>query len=201
MAEEPGIDAREIPKPELLPLIIAAFDELEVGTGLILLSDHEPKHLKAAMEDEFAESLGWEPLESHGEECRVRISRRTAAAVPRVVLDIDDHAPGSDAEVTAVSGSIWQLSPQRRDLDANVISLAPGGEIREHTGPDLDVLIHVLDGGGVLDTELSSLPLRPGQIVWLPRRSRRRFKADDATGLRYFSVQQRKQGLNIGSRP
>lgn len=201
MAEERRIDVREIPKPERHPLIIAAFDELEVGTGLILISDHEPQHLRTEMENEFAEALGWEALDSDGEDFRVRISRCAGTAIPRVVLDVDDLAPTTDDQGTEISGSVWQLSPQRRDLDANVISLAPGGEIREHTGPGLDVLIHVLDGGGVIETELSSIQLRPGQIVWLPRRSRRRFKADDATGLRYFSVHQRKQGLSISSRP
>ncbi|WP_101574648.1 cupin domain-containing protein [Brevibacterium sp. 239c] len=98
------------------------------------------------------------------------------------------------------SGSVWQLQPQQRDLDANIIALSPGGEIKEHVGPGLDVLIHILDGAGTLETELTTIPLTPGQIVWLPRRSRRRFLADDALGLRYFSVHQRKQGLTITSR-
>ena len=45
------------------------------------------------------------------------------------------------------------------------------------------------------------IDLVPGQIVWLPRRSRRRFTADAEAGLRYFSVHQRKQGLTITARP
>ncbi|WP_181275219.1 cupin domain-containing protein [Brevibacterium oceani] len=104
------------------------------------------------------------------------------------------------AHAAAPSGSVWQLSPQR-GLDANVIALGPGGEIREHVGPNLDVLIHVLAGAGALETETGSIELTPGRIVWLPCRSRRRFIADSEEGLRYFSVHQRKQGLTITARP
>src|SRR5699024_10170247 len=117
-------------------------------------------------------------------------------SAPRVVLDVADLT--GDVET---SGSVWQLPPQQRDLDANVIALTPRGEIREHTGPDLDVLIHVLAGPGPLETETATLDLAPGQLVWLRRRSRRRFTADAETGLRYFSVHQRKQGLPITARP
>lgn len=87
MAEDPIIDVREIPKPDRHAHIFAAYDRLEVGTGLILVNDHEPTHLRAEMVDEFAEALGWDPLSDDGEEFRVRISRRTrsspAAVRPR----------------------------------------------------------------------------------------------------------------------
>lgn len=196
MAVEHVIDVRTVPKPERHPLVFDAFAELDVGAGLILVNDHEPMPLKIEMENEFAEALGWEPLSSDDGDFRVRISRRASTSVPRVV--------GDTAELnrtTENSGSIWQLQPQRRGLDANIIALSPGGEIREHIGPDLDVLIHVLDGAGTLETEVSTIALAPGQIVWLPARSRRRFLADEALGLRYFSVHQRKQGLTITARP
>ena len=189
------IDVRTIPKPERHPLIIAAYKKLEVGSSLVLINDHEPLHLKTEMEDEFAEALGWEPLPQDEDGFRVRISKQAATPLPRVVADVGELGGAPE-----LSGSVWQLQPQQRDLDANIIALAPGGEIREHVGPDLDVLIHILDGGGSLETELTTIVLKPGQIVWLPRRSRRHFRADDALGLRYFSVHQRKQGLTITSR-
>ncbi|MDN5772428.1 DUF2249 domain-containing protein [Brevibacterium sp. BDJS002] len=189
------IDVRILPKPERHPRVMGAYQKLEVGSGLILINDHEPKNLRIEMEAEFAEALGWEPQSSDGEEFRVLISKRAATPLPRVLADVDEF--GGIAEN---SGSVWQLQPQQRDLDANIIALSPGGEIKEHVGPSLDVLIHILDGGGTLETELTSIPLAPGQIVWLPRRSRRRFLADETLGLRYFSVHQRKQGLTITSR-
>lgn len=196
MAEEAVIDVRTVPKPERHPRIIEAYQSLEVGDGLILVNDHVPEGLRVEMVREFADAVGWEPLESTADEVRVRISKQASTSAPRVVLDVADLT--GDVET---SGSVWQLPPQQRDLDANVIALTPGGEIREHTGPDLDVLIHVLAGAGTLETETGTIDLAPGQIVWLPRRSRRRFTADAETGLRYFSVHQRKQGLTITARP
>ncbi|WP_248279186.1 DUF2249 domain-containing protein [Brevibacterium sp. 'Marine'] len=195
MADEPVIDVRSIPKPERHPLIIKAYEELEIGTGLILINDHPPEGLRAELAREFAEAVGWEPLEGTEDEVRVRIVRRASTPAPRVVLNVAELS-----ETVDDSGSVWQLPTQHRDLDANVIVLAPGGEIREHTGPSLDVLIHILAGAGTLETETGTIGLSPGQIVWLPRRSRRRFLADAEAGLQYFSVHQRKQGLSITSR-
>ncbi|WP_137825504.1 hypothetical protein [Brevibacterium sp. 2SA] len=114
---------------------------------------------------------------------------------PQIVADT------SELEVPPrMSGSAWQLTPPERDLDANIITLPAADEIRAHTGPDLDVLIHVLSGSGTLETAADTLDLSPGLIVWLPRRSSRRFLAGPS-GLTYFSVHQRKPGLSIGSRP
>ncbi|GAA1843904.1 DUF2249 domain-containing protein [Brevibacterium marinum] len=190
------IDVRDVPKSQRHPLIIDAYRKLEVGTALILVNDHEPKNLRTEMESEFAEALGWEPLPEAGDGFRVRISKRAATPLPRVIVDV-----GNLDGVPESSGSVWQFQPQQRDLDANIIALAPGGEIKEHVGPKLDVLIHVLHGAGTLETELTALSLAPGQILWLPRLSRRRFLADETDGLTYFSVHQRKQGLSITSRP
>ncbi|WP_246490711.1 DUF2249 domain-containing protein [Brevibacterium oceani] len=199
MAEEVVIDVRTVPKPERHPRILEAYEQLEVGDGLILVNDHVPEGLRVEMVREYADAVGWEPLDSAEAAVRVRISKQATTPAPRVVLDVADVTASADA--AELSGSVWQLSPHQRGLDANVIALGPGGEIREHVGPDLDVLIHVLAGAGALETETGSIELTPGQIVWLPRRSRRRFIADSEEGLRYFSVHQRKQGLTITARP
>ncbi len=103
-------------------------------------------------------------------------------------------------EGAEVSGAVWRLTPADRSLDANIIRLPPGDEIARHDGPELDVLIHVLEGSGTLVTETGEIPLTPGALVWLPPRSSRRFVAG-ADGLRYFSVHGRKPGLSIGARP
>lgn len=97
-------------------------------------------------------------------------------------------------------GSAWRLEAAGRGLDANVIDLPAGDEIAAHIGPELDVLIHVLTGSGVLETDTGELALDAGTLVWLPPRSRRRFVAGPG-GLRYFSVHARKPGLSIGSAP
>jgi len=110
---------------------------------------------------------------------------------PRVVGDAFTAA-------AAAAGSAWRLEPAERGLDANVIVLPAGDEIRSHIGPELDVLIVVLAGSGTLETAADAIDLCPGGIVWLPARSQRRFIAGE-DGLRYFSVHQRKPGLGIRS--
>jgi hypothetical protein len=52
----------------------------------------------------------------------------------------------------------------------------------------------VLSGAGRLVTELDTLTLHPGALVWLPRLSRRRFVAG-ANGLTYLTVHQRRRSL------
>ncbi|HLT67675.1 MAG TPA: cupin, partial [Microbacterium sp.] len=76
----------------------------------------------------------------------------------------------------------------------------PAGDgIAEHAGPELDVLIHVIDGSGTLATEAGGLALEPGALVWLPKRSRRAITAG-REGLRYLSVHGRKPMLGLLTR-
>jgi quercetin dioxygenase-like cupin family protein len=122
--------------------------------------------------------------------------RTTGTPLPRTVGHAGELLTGLDGQA---KGSVWQLDPAARDLDANVIALPAGGSIEGHVGPDLDVLIHVLEGSGTLGTESESVGLDVGSIVWLPKRSWRRFEAG-SQGLRYFSVHHRKPGLSISMR-
>ncbi|GGO62565.1 hypothetical protein GCM10010910_12960 [Microbacterium nanhaiense] len=113
-----------------------------------------------------------------------------AEETPRIV---------GDARAGDGSGAVWRLSPGERTLDANVIHLPAGDGIAEHAGPQLDVLIHVIDGSGTLTTEDGDIELKPGSLVWLPRLSRRAFAAGP-DGLRYLSVHGRKPLLGIVTR-
>lgn len=101
---------------------------------------------------------------------------------------------------TDAAGAVWRLTPEERGLDANIIRLPAGDEIARHLGPDIDVLIHVLEGSGILETDAGEIALATGALVWLPPRSQRRFVAGQ-DGLRYFSVHRRKPALSIGQRP
>jgi quercetin dioxygenase-like cupin family protein len=120
-------------------------------------------------------------------------------ARPRILCDPAAVAAGSDP---GAAGAIWKLQSRDRGLDANVIQLPPGGAIGRHEGPDLDVLLHVLRGSGQLGTELGTLDLRPGALVWLPRRSQRQFTAGPG-GLAFLTVHQHRPaaGLSITRRP
>lgn len=124
-------------------------------------------------------------------------SPEDTTAVPRILARTDQlTATAGEGE----TGAIWKLQEAHRDLDSNIIALAPEGTIDAHSGPDLDVLIHVLAGSGQLATDLDTLELTPGALVWLPRRSRRQFTAGP-DGLRYLTVHQRRQSLVLDAPP
>ncbi|WP_077487763.1 cupin domain-containing protein [Sinomonas mesophila] len=118
-----------------------------------------------------------------------------AEDLPRVLANTSALARDAEGQ-----GAVWRLAADERDLDANVIALGPGGSIGEHAGPDLDVILHVVSGSGILTTAGGDVALEPGGIVWLPRRTRRGFTAG-AEGLVYFSVHRRKPGLGLSARP
>jgi quercetin dioxygenase-like cupin family protein len=119
------------------------------------------------------------------------------AELPVVLCDTQAVVGGADP---ALAGALWRLQPEERDLDSNVIQLPPGERIESHTGPECDVLVHVLHGGGRLGTDAEEVELRAGVLVWLPRLSRRSFVAGP-DGLRYLTVHRRKPGLTIGHAP
>jgi quercetin dioxygenase-like cupin family protein len=103
-----------------------------------------------------------------------------------------------EAATAGHGGAHWRLRADDRQLDANVIHLPPGDRIESHTGPDVDVLLVVLRGGGELHTDARPLRLTRGGLVWLPSRSTRAIVAGD-TGLSYLTVHGRRAPLTIGS--
>ena len=191
------IDVREIPRPQRHRLIFDAFDAVDVGQAVLLINDHEPKHLRDEFERERPGSYSWDAAPAAEGEFRVRIAKLTRTTLPRSVSN--SEAVLSEASDDA-TGSIWQLAPAARDLDANIIAIPAGAGIAQHDGPELDVLIMILSGSGELETEAGSITLPAGEIVWLPKRSQRRFVAGP-DGLRYFSVHHRKPTLGITEIP
>lgn len=106
---------------------------------------------------------------------------------PRVIGDLSilDEV---DADAR---GAVWKLTDETRDLDSNLIRLPADEQIGDFTGPEIDSLIVVVSGSGTLRTEGGPISLRPGQLVWLPRRSLRGYQAG-AQGLAYLTVHQRR---------
>lgn len=197
---EDELDVRALRKPDKHPTIFATYDNLAVGEAFVLINNHDPKHLRDEFEADQPNSFGWEYVERGPEVWRIRISKLTSTALPRVLVntaDLIDNAR-KDAAAADVSGAVWKLQTRHRDLDSNIIALPPAGTIDAHTGPDLDVLIHVLAGDGELATEQGVVELNPGALVWLPRRSRRQFTAGPG-GLRYLTVHQRRRSLVLES--
>lgn len=189
--QEQQLDVRPLRKPDKHPRIFGAFDDLAVGESFVLVNNHDPRHLRQEFDLEHPGGYGWEYLDKGPAAWRIRISKLASTSLPRILADA--HAvPGPDDADAA--GAVWKLQVGRRDLDSTIVSLRPDATIAEHAGPDLDVLLLVLDGGGSLGTELDELTLRPGTLAWLPRRSRRRLTAG-THGLTYLTVHQRRQSL------
>lgn len=187
---EHELDVRGLPKPDKHPAIFAAYASLPVGAALILVNNHDPRHLHDEFEMDHPGSYDWEYVQSGPQVWRIRITKLAASPLPRVLTNTNAANP----DATDMTGAVWKLQMHDRGLDSNIIVLAPGAGIDAHTGPDLDVLIHVLGGSGRLITELGGVELRPGDVVWLPKRSRRQFAAGP-DGLRYLTVHQRRQAL------
>ncbi|WBO62385.1 hypothetical protein [Streptomyces camelliae] len=120
----------------------------------------------------------------------------TTAAEPRVLCDTRTLA-----ETPALPGGVlWKLAESARQLDANVVRIAPGDRITTHTETQLDVLVLVMAGDGALGAGPAGtpLPLTEGALVWLPRGATRSISAG-AAGLTYLTVHQRRPGMQIGT--
>lgn len=196
------LDVRPLRKPDKHPTIFATYADLPVGGSFVLINDHDPKHLREEFEADHAGSYRWDYLQREPRDWRVEITKLATTPLPRVLANTTDlvDTGGSATAEPGGNGVAWSLQRRDRDLDSNVIALPPEGGIDAHAGPDLDVLIHVLAGSGQLTTELDVVELTPGALVWLPRRSRRRFTAGP-DGLRYLTVHQRRQALVLDPGP
>ena len=190
------LDVRPLRKPDKHPAIFQAYAAVPPGESLVLVNDHDPRHLRDEFEVEHPGGYAWDYLARDRGAWRIRITKLASTPLPRVLADTSALSTAA-ADATGV---IWKLQMRERDLDSNVIALAPGATIDAHAGPDVDVLIHVLSGSGQLCTELGTLELRPGSLTWLPRRSRRQFTAGP-DGLKYLTVHQRRQALTLTAAP
>ncbi|WP_343599453.1 DUF2249 domain-containing protein [Mycobacterium sp.] len=185
------LDVRELRKPDKHPTIFATYADLPVGGSFVLVNNHDPRHLHDEFDTEHAGGYGWEYLDKGPTVWRIRISKLAGTPLPRILANTGDAANDPD-----LTGAVWKLEVRERDLDSNIIALAPGGGIAAHTGADVDVLIHVLAGSGRLSTEQSEIDLAPGALLWLPKRSRRQFSAGPQ-GLRYLTVHQKREILPL----
>ena len=192
------LDVRELRGPDRHPAVVRAYDALDVGESLVLVTDQDPRPLGDEFAREYPGSHGWEDLDPEGAPGtrRVRIEKLTVAALPRVLGEVTAATGGE----RGAGGVMWTLSPRHRDLDSTIVALRPDDGIGAHTGPDLDVLVVVLAGTGRIVTETDPVEIRSGDLVWLPRRSRRGITAGP-DGLSYLTVHQKRQALVLEPPP
>ncbi|MGC5165231.1 DUF2249 domain-containing protein [Luteimicrobium sp. DT211] len=193
----PVLDLRDVREADRRPTVLAAFRVLPVGGSLVLVADDDPAPLRDALESELPGSYTWDGEPTEAGDARVRVGRLTSTALPRVVTST--RPADDDATVPSTGGAVWSLRLRERDLDSNVVALPPRGEIGEHAGPDVDVLFHVVDGAATIVTEGGDVAVGAGDVVWLPRRSRRRIVAGK-DGVRYLTVHRHREGLALTAR-
>ena len=111
---------------------------------------------------------------------------------PRVLAGLDERLARAAA---GQGGALWRLAEPGRQLDANLVRLAPGAEVAEHVEGDLDVLLVVVAGSGRLGGAEPG-ELRADTVAWLPRGARRSLHAGPQ-GLACLTVHRRRPGLSI----
>lgn len=187
-------DVRGIRKPDKHPAIFNRYDGLDRGASFILINDHDPIHLHDEFERDHPGSYGWEYLHREPRDWRIRITKNATTPLPRILINTADDLD----ERAGQSGPAWSITTAQRDLDTNIIVLAPDATITTHAGPDVDVLVHILNGTGVLITELTDTAITSGMLLFLPRRSMRGFTAGP-DGLRYLTVHRKRESLVLNT--
>lgn len=127
---------------------------------------------------------------------REETADRAEPPVPMLLCDATALAAAADAP----SGALWRLAEPGRQLDANVVHLPSCAHVATHAEPDLDVLLLVLAGSGVLGTADGERHLAAGGLLWLPHGASRSITAGP-DGLRYLTVHRRRPGMQIRSGP
>jgi uncharacterized cupin superfamily protein len=92
------------------------------------------------------------------------------------------------------TGPLWGMASN--DLNATLLVWPPDYEVAQHTNTDLDVLLIVLEGGGVALIDEAAHALSPGYALLIPKGSSRAIRSG-AVGVRYVSVHSRRGPLQI----
>ena len=96
------------------------------------------------------------------------------------------------------TGPVWAMASA--DLNATLLAWPPGHEVAAHTNSEVDVLLIVLEGGGVAKVDQQEHALVPGIALVVEKGSSRVIRAG-ADGLRYLSVHRRRGPLQVAGMP
>ncbi len=93
---------------------------------------------------------------------------------------------------TAGPGPVWTQSS--RDLNVNLLSFAAGQGVPRHINDEVDVLIVVVEGAGVLELDGVAHPLRAGQVCLIPAGAKRALWSSSGA-FAYPTCHRRRSGL------
>lgn len=80
------LDVRPLPPRERHERIFGILDELEVGSTLRIVNDHDPKPLRYQLDAERPDQFTWLPVESGPEEWAIDITARARVVDARPIL-------------------------------------------------------------------------------------------------------------------
>ncbi|MEA2329894.1 MAG: hypothetical protein QOH58_32 [Thermoleophilaceae bacterium] len=108
----------------------------------------------------------------------------------------DERLANAGVELLARDGTgpLWGMAST--DLNATLLAWPAGHEVAEHTNTELDVLLIVLEGGGVAIVDQQDRALAPGTALLIEKDSSRVIRAG-AAGIRYLSVHKRRRPLQV----
>jgi mannose-6-phosphate isomerase-like protein (cupin superfamily) len=110
----------------------------------------------------------------------------------------DNHGTQEPVDLAAGDGPgpVWGMASN--DLNATLLAWPPGHEVAEHVNAELDVLVVVLAGDGVVTIDARPHELRAAQAILIERGCSRAIRAG-AGGLRYLSIHRRRGPLQISA--
>jgi mannose-6-phosphate isomerase-like protein (cupin superfamily) len=80
------------------------------------------------------------------------------------------------------------------DLDYTLLHWLTGGGVEEHVNDEVDVMMIVLQGNGVVVVEGVAQPVTSGKALVLPKGSRRQIRSS-SDDFRYLNVHKRRRRL------
>jgi quercetin dioxygenase-like cupin family protein len=121
------------------------------------------------------------------------IARRLRTALSRLKGEKPPAGSGDVAVLPdAAVAERWAIASD--DLNATLVSWAPGKGVDAHRNEERDVLIVTVAGDGQLTVDDRHIALRAPGAVLIPRGAARAITAGPE-GLRYLSVHRRRSGL------
>lgn len=94
------------------------------------------------------------------------------------------------------SGALWRLRGDDRQLDANLVRHLPGTGGAQYTEDEVDVMLVVVSGTGILTLDGAQSHVSAGFLALLPRGSARALLAGPK-GLVVLTVHRRRRGMSI----
>src|SRR5688500_17903202 len=113
------------------------------------------------------------------------------------MTDVHPRDPIVDLLGPLGSGPLWGLASS--DLNATLLAWPAGHSLVEHT-TELDVLLIVLGGDGVVTTERRAHTISAGSAMLIEKGRARAIRAG-AAGIRYLTVHRRRGPLQIAGAP